>query len=269
MPLRHLASADHLLHQRIGPRDGLPLIYLPGVQGCWTSLHAARQLIPPDIAFVEVAYPLTEDWTLERHAASLERLLDELHIESAHLIGESFGSLVAWQFALARAERVRSHLLIGGFSEPPPRRIAGAARLGLSVVWSPLFDGVVDGYVRWKRFGGDERIAPSGVKPFPGVRGFQGQRAAANRMQLIQTTDFRSRLPGCRVPVRYLGGSSDRVVPVRREIDTLDRLLPDRCSFESRLIPGAPHMLVAARPDETVDRLVDWVRAIEATRRSV
>ena len=267
MPLRHLHSADRLVYQRSGPDNGIPLIWLPGVHGCWTPLEKARsEFISAGIALVEVAYPLFDDWSLEHYATALENLLDALELDAVHLVGESFGSLVSWQFGLDRPSRVRSHLLVGGFCQAPRLRIAATAGLGLSLVWSPAFDTVVDAYVAWKGTRNETAEKPIGVKPYPAVRGARGQRATANRMRLIQTSDFRRNLPDIRFPVRYVGGENDRVVPVKREVCTLERELPDACGFDSALLPHAPHMISFSHPRETASRIVRWVGDIENAR---
>lgn len=265
MPLRKLHSADRLLYQRSGPVDGTPLIWLPGVHGCWTPLERARPLFDGGLELIEVAYPLLDDWSLEHYAVALENLLDALELDAVHLVGESFGSLVGWQFGLARPTRVRSHILVGGFCQAPRLRMAATAGLGLSLVWSPAFDTVVDAYVAWKGTRGEARGVHHGVKPYPAVRGVRGQAATANRMRLIQASDFRRNLPDVRFPVRYLGGASDRVVPVAREVSTLAHGLPAASTFESELLAHAPHMIVASHPQETASRVSDWIGAIEAT----
>ena len=263
MPLRALTHADCLLHQRSGPADGVPVLYLPGVHGCWTPLERARPLFSPATQLVEAAYPLFDHWSLARYADALEHLLERLGLDSVHLVGESFGSLVAWQFGLTRARRVRSHFLVGGFCQAPRLRVAASAGMGLSVVWSPAFDAIVDGYTLWKGMRGEAREAAPGVKAYPAVRGARGQRATANRMRLVQAADFRRHLHDVRYPVRYLGGAADRVVPVGREVATLERLLPPDAGFQSELLARAPHAIIASHPAETVARIERWVEALE------
>jgi len=132
MPLRSLDDAAGLLYQVSGQEELPPVIYLPGVHGDWTPLALARPLLSEGLRLVEAAYPRVEHWSLEDFGEALEALLDRLGLESAHLVGESFGSLVAWQFGLSRPERVRSLILVGGFSQPPSFRRAALARRALA-----------------------------------------------------------------------------------------------------------------------------------------
>jgi len=262
MPLRRLHAADTFVYQRTGGPTQIAAIYLPGVHGCWTPLDKARDQFDQHCELIEVAYPFFDDWTLEHYADALLHLAHQLELEEFHLIGESFGSLVGWQFALMHPSRIRSFTLVGGFSQAPGMYMAASAGLGLSVLPALAFDKIVDAYVSYKSVKGEPR-AVSGVKAYPGVRSARGQSATANRMRLIQASDFTKDLPRVSFPVRYIGGSKDRVIPVAREIRTLQRLLPARAEFDYFLIPDAPHAIIASHPDQTTARIIQWIEQIE------
>lgn len=262
MPLRKLHSADRFIYQCSGIDGGAPAVYLPGVHGCWTPLDQARPLFADALSLIEVAYPLYDQWSLEHYAEALFTLLDYLALDSVHIIGESFGSLVGWQFGLMYPSRVQSHILVGGFCQAPGMYIAATAGLGLSIIPSIAFDRIVDTYVTYKKIRGEPRMV-SGVKSYPAVRGSRGQKATANRMRLIQQADFRHQLSKITFPVRYIGGSNDRVIPVAREVATLKRLLPMSASFDCHLIPNASHAIIASKPATTVKYITRWILEIE------
>lgn len=262
MPLRKLHTADRFVFQCSGAEGGTPVVYLPGVHGCWTPLDKARPLFAEAVRLIEVAYPLYDQWTLEHYAEALAALLDELDLDSVHVVGESFGSLVGWQFGLMYPAHARSHILVGGFCRAPGMYVAATASLGLSILPSAAFDMIVDTYVSYKNRRGEPRVVP-GVKSYPAVRGSRGQRATANRMRLIQKTDFRHRLEEINFPVRYIGGGNDRVIPVAREVAILEHLLPESASFQSHLIPKASHAIIASSPSTTVDYITRWILEIE------
>ena len=266
MPLRKLHKADTFVVQRTGDPTQIPVIYLPGVQGCWTSLDKARPKFAQHCELIEVAYPLFDNWSLEHYASALLHLVRDLKLDSFHLVGESFGSLVGWYFGLHHPSKLRSFILVGGFTQPPGMYMAATAGFGLSFVPTVAFNKIVDTYVSYKSAKGETRIA-SGVKAFPGVRGDRGQKATANRMRLIQATDFTNDLPNVTFPVRYLGGEKDRIIPVAREVRTLNKLLSDKVEFDSYLIPGAPHMIIASHADQTVSKIGQWIEQIEETQQ--
>lgn len=267
MPLRLLDHFSGLIHQATGKEDSPPVVYLPGVHGDWTPLARARSLLNAEVRLVEAAYPRLSHWKLEDFARALEELLDALELESAHLVGESFGSLVAWEFGVSRPERVRSLLLVGGFSQPPPFGGAAIARHALSLMPTVLLEAGVDLYVAHQNWRGQHRLPPAeGARPYAAVRTSRGRRATANRMQIIQRTDFRPHLPRVAFPVRYIGGEKDRLVSVRREVGTLESHLSPACDFQSRVLPAAPHMIIASHPEQTAAQIKSWVQETETDR---
>ena len=265
MPLRQLDSATGLVHQTTGNQDAPPIVYLPGVHGDWTPQVAARPLIGRDYHFVETAYPRIETWSIDDYGRALNNLLDELGIEAAHVVGESFGSLVGWQFGIANPGRVRSFTLVGGFAQPPRFRIAAAAAAALTTLPTALLESSIDFYVSGKSALGEFREMFE-LGAYPATRTEQGRRATANRMRIIQASDFSDQLAQVEFPVRYLGGAKDIVVPVRREIATLEAKLPPHCDFQSELLRGTPHAMIASHPEQTVDRISRWVNEVEAAR---
>lgn len=262
MPLGRLDDATGLLHQASGDPNAPPIIYLPGVHGDWTAQGRARPVLTRNFHLVETAYPRIEYWTIDDFALALKDLLDSLGLDSAHIVGESFGSLVAWRFGIANPERVRSFTLVGGFSSAPRFRVAAAAAAALKSVPTSLLESAIDLYVAGKSAVGQHR-ATFGSGAYPATRTLRGQLAAAKRMEIIQEADFRDQLQQVHFPVRYVGGARDIVVPVRREIATLDAHLPPHCDFQSELIAGAPHTLIASHPERTAAQISRWVQAAE------
>lgn len=262
MPLRTLSEAQGLVYQTAGHVADSPLVYLPGVHGDWTAQSGVRRVLGREFHFIETAYPHIERWSIADYGRAVKDLLDGLGIESAHLVGESFGSLVAWEFGVQHPERVRSFTLVGGFSRAPRLRVAATAASALRTLPSGFFEAAIDVYVAGKSLFGEQRERFD-TGPYPATRTPRGIRATANRMSLIQETDFRDQLSTVRFPVRYLGGARDLVIPVRREIATLDAHLPPHCDFQSELITGAPHNVIASHPRAASHRICRWIRDAE------
>lgn len=101
------------------------LVLLHGWMGCkegWVRqipcFSRDFAVIAPDLrGFGESSKPL-EGYALEDYAGDIEALLDELDIERAHLLGQSFGGIIAQKFAISRPERTRSLMLWASRSEP-------------------------------------------------------------------------------------------------------------------------------------------------------
>lgn len=264
MSLRGFDQSTGLLHRVSGRAEAPVVVYLPGVHGDWTAQTAARPVLTQGLRLIEVAYPRTAAWNLEEFASALGALLDELGQRRVHLVGDSFGSLVAWQFALHDPQRVRSLVLVGGFCQPPRFRLAASAGLALHLMPTPLLELGITAYVNYCRsWRGRCFDLDDGTTPYAATRTLAGRVATARRMAIIQQTDFRSQLHRVSFPVRYVGGAWDRIVPVRREVRTLNTQLAEPCRFESHLIPRAPHAIIATHPLETAQRIAAWLAEVD------
>jgi pimeloyl-ACP methyl ester carboxylesterase len=108
--------------------EGEPLLLFSGI---WGEVGLWEQLLPQLAGFRTIAFdppgigrsqrpafPLTM-WALARFGPAV---LDELGIESAHVLGASFGGAVAQQMAFSYPSRVRRLVLVstsfGGFAWP-------------------------------------------------------------------------------------------------------------------------------------------------------
>ncbi len=86
------------LKMRVHGDASLPtLVYLPGMHGDWTLVSSFRAAIAGRVRFVEFSYPRTATWSLDDYARGIEGMLRAKRIERGWLLGESFGSLPAWQ----------------------------------------------------------------------------------------------------------------------------------------------------------------------------
>lgn len=251
-----------LAYRVTGDAGAPPLVYLPGVHGDWTPLAQARGPLSQRFRLIEVAYPRHPEWDFEHYVEALSDLFDSLKTGPVHVAAESFGSLVGWEFALREAERIRSMILVGGFTQSPGYRV-NFARRGLQLLPSKVLETGIDAYVALR---GRHRVIPEmagDTRPYAAVRTPKGRLATARRFELIRSADYVPILPDIAFPVRYIGGAADRVVPVKREIELLETHLPPPSGFESHLIPDAPHMIIASHPEVTVRRITEWIRRQE------
>lgn len=96
------------------------------------------------------------------------------------------------------------------------------------------------------------------------MRSHDGRLATIRRFELIAEADYRHLLGDLSLPVRYIGGDEDLIVPVKREIRTLELMLSPESRFESHVIEGGPHMIIQSHAEETAGRIVEWVLDAEA-----
>src|SRR5512142_2485166 len=115
--------------------DGPPLLLLNGglmTYAAWEPLAVplaqSCRLIRCDFRG-QLLSPGDPPATLQGHAEDLARLLDALHIESAHVAGASFGALVGIVMAAAMPSRVKSLVAITATERVTPDMTEGGAEL--------------------------------------------------------------------------------------------------------------------------------------------
>jgi len=249
---------------RLTGEEGAPVaLYLPGVHGDFTPMHRAAPLLAAQLRLLELSYPRGE-FDLKEFVSGVGGLLGRLGIERAHLIAESFGSLVGWEIARTYPALVQSLILVGGFVGPLPHRRAFVAYHGLRCIPPTVFELAVDLYVAARNIGSSGRPAPGlDLKPYFSLRGREGWRSTLGRLRAIADSDNRSFLSDVSFPVRYVGGARDLIVPGRAQQRYLAELLPPSASFDGHTIPAAPHMILVSHPLETTSQILKWIDEIE------
>src|SRR5262245_41325916 len=95
--------------------SGPPLVYVPGIDGSGELLLGTAARLAASFRLVRLRYGGDSSGGYEELAASLVRVLDELEIERALLLAESFGVSVALETALDHPQRVAGLALVNGF----------------------------------------------------------------------------------------------------------------------------------------------------------
>lgn len=209
-------------------------------------------------------------------AADLQGLLDYLGIAHVHLVGHSYGGVVALRFALDHPGRVCSLVLAdsrlralqpeNALTAAPdwPRFRALLARCGIEMdetqpeIGISLLEALAS--PRWQ--GMRQRFAAAAkFVPFGGA----GQRSAQRWLRLLATTtareDFRTavgptaeELRGLRLPVLALYGEQS---PHRGTFERLGRLLVD---CRAVTVPGGGHFHPASRPEFFLEAVRGFLR---------
>lgn len=123
--------------------SGRPVVLLHGLGGSTASWRFLMPLLADRYRVIALDFPgygystREPSWALshEHQARRVIRLLDELGLERAALVGLSMGGAIAQRIAVRNPERVDALVLIASVdaSEPPDTRIRqGMRRLGLS-----------------------------------------------------------------------------------------------------------------------------------------
>ena len=115
------------LHYEFKEGPGLPRVYLNGIAMSVSHWNPLREYLSPAAELVHDfkdqlrSGKASAGYDMQSHADELAALFDELSIESAYLIGTSYGGEVAMLFALSYPERCAGLVIIDAVSESDAR----------------------------------------------------------------------------------------------------------------------------------------------------
>ncbi|MEU8434625.1 alpha/beta fold hydrolase [Streptomyces sp. NPDC029216] len=218
--------------------------------------HALGRGAPPPAIFPPPGYSTQsrEISDADDTAAWLEETLTGLGLERVHLIGHSYGAVVALQHAARVPGRVASVAVYD-----PPRALA------------PLKPGFVLGAIA-AFASGSEKLQRRWLANLLGETGAAPDQAEAElRLSLEAMRGFRIRLPqpqhmtdeelrSIAAPALVLLGGADRVMDSRRAETRARDLIPD---VRTEIVPGAAHG-IPVTPFTT--RVTEFLHDVEQAR---
>lgn len=232
----HAGGVDGRMWHPLAERlDGLRL-HIPDLRG-----HGSTPLPPGEYA----------------HADDLLRMLDDLRIGRATIVGASFGGWVALQLATKAPERVKALALLASTkldrddSEWSPE-IAAFFEKERALVEAGDIDGAVAlGLRAWK--------------PRPGVRDLV-EEMTRQAFELQQGVEAEQRelpvdLAAIAVPTLVVSGGKD---PMPDFAQIADQLAAEIGDAERAVIKDAGHLIALERPDGTAELLGPWLEQVSA-----
>lgn len=209
--------------------------------------------------FGHSARPRSRIWTPQAQARLLHRALQEIGVDSAIVVGHSWGTLVALAMALDARDFVRGLVLLSGYYYPSLRAdvplMSGPAipLVGdlLRYTVSPLV-----GRMLWRPFA-KKSFAPRPVDPrfrelpiWMMLRPSQLRASAAEAALMVPAASaLAKRYPELDVPAVIVAGTQDRIADFGHNSERLSERLPDS---ELQLQPGVGHMTHYAHPDKVL-----------------
>jgi pimeloyl-ACP methyl ester carboxylesterase len=225
---------------------GPPLLLIHGLmvsgamyQGVLPALATHYHVVVPDLRGHGRSSTLPGPYSVEQLARDLAQLLDDLHLDAAHVLGYSQGGAVAQQFARDYPTRVRGLLLgctyaynmlsrrerVEGMLAPWFVRVLGMRRLG-----KLLFSGV----------GGGQRLPPETARMLQEILAANDKRRIVAAVEAMKAFDSRAWLRQISCPTLVIAGAEDTAVPFAHA-HMLALGIP---GAQLRVIDGAGHTLI-------------------------
>ncbi len=218
----------------------------------WTTLA----LDPPGHGRSE---PLRRSFTLDECAGALLDVLDHAEVETAHVVGNSWGGMVGATFAARHGDRLGAAVLMNATGSAAGRRqrLEFGAMLGLGRVLGgvkpPLTRSVLKAF-----------LGPTSLRERPDV--VQHVRESARRVDLDSVSwavrsvvpdrpDQRPLLASIDRPVLVVAGEEDATFPVA-ETKAMADAIPDA---EWWVVERGAHLVALERPDVVTPRIADFL----------
>ncbi len=259
-------NAPVILYHRIDG-EGEPLLLLNGVAMSVSSWAPIAQPLAKTLRVVrcdfrgQLMMPVTPPTEVICHADDVVALLDHLEIETAHLVGTSFGGVVATLVASRNSDRVRSLITVAsapGFFEEMAdevelwklacrRSLDGGDRGHLADVLEPV--GYSPAYIESHREELAVRRAQIAALPDVWFEGLIGLLESAHSLRL------RDELAAIRCPTMVVAAELDAFVPLDRARGLAESIGGAR--FE--IITGAGHVVVLEQPQRVSDLCLEFL----------
>jgi pimeloyl-ACP methyl ester carboxylesterase len=254
-----MPSAEQLqvrLHDSASPQT---LVYLPGLHGDWTLISGFRKALHRRVRFAEVTYPRTTAWSLEDYARAVEEALLGHAIERAWLLGESFGSQVAWPIVGHGRFGVQGVILAGGFGRHPFPWGARLIENTFCRLPPPVLRQTLLGYARLARlrFRKNPEVCSS-IQEFVARRTGEDLCAIRDRLRLVAGNDPCALARATNVPVYGLTGWLDPIVPWLWARGWLRRNCP---SLKAYKILPADHNVLSTAPQASAEQVMEWIES--------
>jgi pimeloyl-ACP methyl ester carboxylesterase len=259
---------------------GQPLVFVHGLSGCWANwleqlpvFAREHRVITLDLpGFGHSPMPAGPHHpgivpaaggggragiSMSAYARLLDRLLGELQIDAATVVGNSMGGFIAAELAIAFPQRVERLVLVSaaGISttgNPGPTRVLPILRrletvLAASGAWVASKSDTVARRARLREALLNVVVRhPSRLPAALAAEQLHGagKPGFLQALQAVLDYDIRERLPEIACPTLIVWGERDRLIPVR-DADVFAELIPDSRKV---IFADTGHMAMLERP---------------------
>ncbi len=257
-------------YERAG--SGEPLLLIQGMSGTHVSwgapfkgaLEEGFDVVAFDNRGIGLSAPVDGPFTIAEMAADTAGLMEELGLESAHVVGISMGGMIAQELALAHPERLRSMTLGCTYCSGPgsmlmpeenlQKLVAGMAsgdrdkaiRAGYEVNLSPAFRADASTFAAFHEMATTVPAAKATIEL---------------QAQAIFGHDTSGRLGEIATPTLIIHGTEDGVLPFPNG-ELIASLMP-AARFE--VLPGVGHMFWWEQPQRSAELIREHALTTERT----
>ncbi|MCX7872244.1 MAG: alpha/beta hydrolase [Verrucomicrobiae bacterium] len=249
------------------PECSPTLVYLPGIHGDSTLAQKIRRHFENKTCFVEIEYSKRTDLKLTDYARSIENLLIKNEIKECWLLAESFGSQVAWAIVSEkRAFKVKGIILAGGFVRHPfipgvrvVKTISKVLSIRLIELWLKFYVAVCRIFFRKKKTKNQPSLEQPVPEQFVKNRLDDADRLAIiSRYDLIIRNDFRPTACNSSIPVYFISGKWDFIVPWQPVLKWLKKNCPGFKDY--KILPNADHPVLSVAPENSAHQILSWIK---------
>ena len=258
------AAPSHLNSIRTGPRGGTPVVLLHAVGTDLTmwgqqieALHKSHDVIALDLPGHGLSDELIGEPSFTKFASAVAQLIESLAAGPAHLVGISFGGMVAQTVALAHPALVRSLSLIGTactFAAPGRaalrERASFTRREGMRAL-APL------SLARWFTPEFSQR-RPDVLDGISKLLYRQDAAFHAALWDLISTLDTLAGLQASTLPAQVIVGAEDTSTPTAAAYLLAEALR----TTNMQVIPGSAHFTNLEAPKAVNDLLLRFLASL-------
>lgn len=248
--------------------EGTPVVMVPGMDGCKEFWISQLEALSAGYMAVACDLPVRRPSTASRisdYAAEVLRIMDELKIESAVLVGESMGGMVIQEIAVNHRERVKALILCNSFERP--RRGGFGFNMFTLATFAHLFAFLpfLSDRLRLRLMLWVGKHRGFIFDPSPGNVWFlmyllkyataNGSACFLDRAIAVARENYTDRLPSIEVPALVLRGTEDRLVTEDDALELAGRLP----KAEVALVDGGGHCCPYTVPEKTNDAILEWL----------
>ncbi len=251
--------------------EGKPLIFIPGMEGAKEFWRPQLEALSDAYRVIATSLPVWRPCmasTVSDWAGSVIALMDELGLEKAVVVGESFGGMVTQEIALANPQRL-SGIILCNTMDRPRRGGFGMNAFTLATFVSqfaflPFLP--MDrrrSLLRWvgRRRGAVLDPSPGNAELVEYIMRYGmacGPAAYLDRIIAGAKISFTARLRDINVPALVLRGEEDRLVGDETVVQLAGKIPHAKLA----VIAGGGHCCTYTMPEASNAAIRDWLRSI-------